>query len=95
MNETDAIWKKLLSKAKSGDYRSIKLYYDLLEKKEKAQNADSNKQEVMQLSAIRRAVFGDSAWKEAIAALLKEQAEETDTAESDFEKQGEDTDSMQ
>lgn len=95
MNETDAIWETLLSKARNGDCQAIKLYYDLMEKKKKAQNADSSKQEVMQLSAIRRAVFGDSAWKEAIAALLKEQNDETDPAISDSEKQEEDTDSMQ
>lgn len=55
------IWDKLTALAAAGDCRAMKLYYELLEKKQKANAKDAP--DMMQMAAIRRAVFGSDAVK--------------------------------
>lgn len=57
------VWEQLLRLAESGDLRAIKLYYEMLEKKQRQQKSVSGEddREMEQMAAIRRAVFGDSA----------------------------------
>ncbi len=56
------IWDKLTALAASGDCRAMKLYYELLEKKQRAHAADAP--DMAQMAAIRRAVFGEKAMRE-------------------------------
>lgn len=60
--DSATVWKQLLRLAEGGDLRAIKLYYEMLEKKERQQKAVSaeDDREMEQMAAIRRAVFGDA-----------------------------------
>ena len=56
---SEAVWAQLLTLAENGDIRAIKLYYEMLEKKQQA--ADTSGRDIEQMAAIRRAAFGDGA----------------------------------
>ncbi len=64
------IWEKLTELAAGGDCRAMKLYYDLLEKRQRNSGAD-----IMQMAAIRRAVFGDDAVVSDFAGHTEEENE--------------------
>lgn len=59
--ESNAVWEQLLRLAEGGDIRAIKLYYEMLEKKQRSASAGGISLEVEPMAAIRRAVFGDAA----------------------------------
>ena len=56
------VWEQLLRLAEGGDLRAIKLYYEMLEKKERQQLSGGNDgdREIEQMASVRRAVFGDA-----------------------------------
>ena len=58
------VWEQLLRLAEGGDLRAIKLYYEMLEKKERQQLSGGNDgdREIEQMASVRRAVFGDAAF---------------------------------
>ena len=57
--ESRTVWKQLLRQAEDGDLKAIKLYYEMLEKKQR-KNTSSETEKIEQMAQIRRAVFGDS-----------------------------------
>ena len=61
--ESGAVWEQLLRLAEGGDIRAIKLYYDMLEKKQRSASGASvgSVPDIEPMAAIRRAVFGDAA----------------------------------
>ena len=61
--ESTAVWEQLLRLAEEGDIRAIKLYYDMLEKKQRLSTASEGRgaADIEPMAAIRRAVFGDAA----------------------------------
>ncbi len=59
--ESTAVWEQLLRLAEGGDIRAIKLYYDMLEKKQRPVTAERSAPDMEPMAAIRRAVFGDAA----------------------------------
>ena len=61
LSESDAVWEQLLRLAEGGDIRAIKLYYEMLEKKQRSASAGGVSFHVEPMAAIRRAVFGDAA----------------------------------
>lgn len=65
--ESAAVWEQLLRLAEGGDIRAIKLYYDMLEKKQR-QGAAGTVPDMEPMAAIRRAVFGDAAVDAAASA---------------------------
>ena len=58
--ESEAVWEQLLRLAESGDIRAIKLYYDMLEKKQRPalEASVGAVPDIEPMAAIRRAVFG-------------------------------------
>ena len=54
----DAVWEQLLQLAESGDIRAIKLYYEMMEKRQRADGEEAS--EMTRMAQIRRAVFGDA-----------------------------------
>ena len=73
--ESDAVWEQLLRLAEDGDIRAIKLYYEMLEKKQQAQTVTGGtdkkaESEIESMAAIRRAVFGDAAVDAAAARAM-------------------------
>ena len=77
------IWEQLLRLAEGGDLRAIKLYYDMLEKKERQQKSNGNDddRDMEQMAAIRRAVFGDAMIGGMDSAAEDHTREEDDTAD--------------
>ena len=74
--ESDAVWEQLLRLAEDGDIRAIKLYYEMLEKKQRPQTAacvtdTKAASEIESMAAIRRAVFGDAAMTAAAASAVR------------------------
>lgn len=70
--ESEAVWEQLLALAEGGDIRAIKLYYEMLDKKQRGGTAHGtahgtaygtagDDSTIEQIAAIRRAVFGDEA----------------------------------
>lgn len=59
--ESAVVWEQLLQLAESGDIRAIKLYYDMLEKKQRPAPQSGTSPDMEPMAAIRRAVFGDAA----------------------------------
>ena len=57
--ENEEVWEQLLRQAKDGDLKAIKLYYDMLEKKQR-KNTSSESAKIEQMAQIRRAVFGEA-----------------------------------
>ncbi|MBE6657117.1 MAG: hypothetical protein E7604_01605 [Ruminococcaceae bacterium] len=57
--ESTVVWGQLLRLAEEGDLRAIKLYYEMLEKKQRQKKASAADTELEQMAAIRRAVFGE------------------------------------
>lgn len=81
--ESAAVWEQLLVLAEGGDIRAIKLYYDMLEKKQAQARGTEGTEDggVEQMAAIRRAVFGDAAVDAAARAAAvggRSAAEDTD-----------------
>ena len=79
--ESEAVWEQLLALAEGGDIRAIKLYYEMLDKKQRGSTAHGtahgtahctagDDSTIEQIAAIRRAVFGD----EAVDAAAREAA---------------------
>ena len=71
--ESEAVWEQLLALAEGGDIRAIKLYYEMLDKKQRggtAHGTAGDDSTIEQIAAIRRAVFGD----EAVDAAAREAA---------------------
>ena len=75
--ESEAVWEQLLALAEGGDIRAIKLYYEMLDKKQRGGTAHGtacgtagDDSTIEQIAAIRRAVFGD----EAVDAAAREAA---------------------
>ena len=84
--ESDAVWEQLLRLAEGGDIRAIKLYYEMLEKKQRSASAGGVSFHVEPMAAIRRAVFGDAAVDAAArsavgGAAMVPLAEDEDEAE--------------
>ena len=76
--ESDTVWEQLLRLVEDGDIRAIKLYYEMLEKKQHAQTASGGtdrkaESEIESMAAIRRAVFGDAAMTAAAASAMARQ----------------------
>ncbi len=66
LQESADVWEQLLRLAEGGDIRAIKLYYDMLEKKQRSVPHDGTAHggitpDMEPMAAIRRAVFGDAA----------------------------------
>jgi len=59
--ESAAVWEQLIRLAEGGDIRAIKLYYDMLEKKQHPAPKGTCPSDMEPMAAIRRAVFGDAA----------------------------------
>jgi len=59
--ESRAVWEQLLRLAEEGDIRAIKLYYEMLEKKQRSLSSGGGSPDMEQMADIRRAVFGDAA----------------------------------
>ncbi|MGM9624425.1 MAG: hypothetical protein ACI3XM_01835 [Eubacteriales bacterium] len=90
--ESRAVWKKLRGLAENGDMKAIKLYYDILAKKEQGsasaaaaasgEGVSGGKREpdMMPLAAIRRAVFGDSAMQKDYLRVLEAEKNGTEEA---------------
>ncbi len=66
--ESTAVWEQLLRLAEGGDIRAIKLYYDMLEKKQRPAVGGGIGADMEPMAAIRRAVFGDAAVDAAAGA---------------------------
>lgn len=66
--ESAAVWEQLLRLAEGGDIRAIKLYYDMLEKKQHPAPKGTCPSDMEPMAAIRRAVFGDAAVDAAASA---------------------------
>ena len=62
LQESAAVWEQLLRLAEGGDIRAIKLYYDMLEKKQRPVTAGGHAPDMEPMAAIRQAVFGDAAF---------------------------------
>ncbi len=60
--ESAAVWEQLLRLAEGGDIRAIKLYYDMLEKKQRPAATEQHVSCIEPMAAIRQAVFGDAAF---------------------------------
>lgn len=84
--ESAAVWEQLLRLAEGGDIRAIKLYYDLLEKKQRpaaAVDAPPAGQSIEPMAAIRRAVFGDAAVDAAAQCAASYDASSGDVSSRD------------
>ena len=93
--ESRTVWKMLRGLAENGDMKAIKLYYDILVKKEQgslsagASAADAKmsgrkrEPDMMPLAAIRRAVFGDRAMCRDCLRTLEPEAEKNGIAEAE------------
>ena len=57
------VWEQLVRLAEGGDLRAIKLYYEMLEKQQRQKKGVCGEEgdDIEQMAAIRRAVFGDAA----------------------------------
>lgn len=88
--ESGTVWEQLLRLAESGDIRAIKLYYDMLEKKQRPASGTSagTAPDIEPMAAIRRAVFGDAAIDAAARDAVRCGQEVVRSAEDEEEVDG-------